>query len=71
MSTFRQQAIQALYEGSLADVGDRNPYAGRSLTLAKLWHRGYMRMLSVRIECGPAMQRYRAGRAEAEDDSDR
>jgi hypothetical protein len=29
MSTFRQQAIKALYEGSLADVGDRNPNAGR------------------------------------------
>jgi hypothetical protein len=26
----RQEATRALYEGSLADVGDRNPYAGAS-----------------------------------------
>ncbi len=71
MTTFRQRAIRALYEGSLADVGDQNPYAGESLALAKLWHRGYVRMLSVRIELGPAMQRYRAGHAGAADDSDR
>ncbi|KRE28461.1 hypothetical protein ASG82_07205 [Mycobacterium sp. Soil538] len=69
METFRQKATRALYEGSLAEVGDRNPYSGRSLALAKLWHRGYMRMLSVRIDCGPAMQRYRGGNAGAEDDS--
>ncbi|MBI5339076.1 MAG: hypothetical protein HZB45_15470 [Mycolicibacterium rufum] len=71
MSTFRQRAIRALYEGSLAEVGDPNPYAGESLALAQLWRRGYKRMLSVRIECGTAMQRYRAGQAAAEDDSDR
>lgn len=59
MSTFRQKAIRALYEGSLAEVGDPNPYRGESLALAKLWRRGYMRMLSVRIEFGPAMRRYR------------
>lgn len=55
----RAEYVQALYEGSLADPGDRNPYAGRSLVLAKLWMRGYMRMLRVRIETGPAMQKYR------------
>lgn len=59
MSTFRQKAIRALYEGSLAEVGDPNPHRGESLALAKLWRRGYMRMLSVRIEFGPAMRRYR------------
>lgn len=48
----------ALYCGSLAEPGDRNPYAGRSLLLAKLWLSGYMRMLRTRIETGPAMQRY-------------
>jgi hypothetical protein len=56
----RQEATRALYEGSLAEPGDRNPYAGRSLVLAKLWMRGYMRMLRVRIDTGPAMVRYRA-----------
>lgn len=56
--TMRQEAIRALYEGSLAEPGDRNPYAGTSLVLAKLWRRGYRRMLEVRINTGPAMQRY-------------
>lgn len=66
----RAQYISALYEGSLAEPGDRNPYAGRSLVLAKLWMRGYLRMLSVRIETGPAMQIYRAARAAAEDSTE-
>ena len=54
----RAEYIKALYEGSLADPGDRNPYAGDAL-LAKLWMSGYMRMLRVRIDTGPAMRRYR------------
>lgn len=61
--TKRAEYQIALYEGSLADPGDPNPYVGRSLVLAKLWMRGYMRMLRVRIETGPVMQRYRAVRA--------
>lgn len=31
---------------------------GRSVVRAKLWMRGYRRMLHVRIHTGPAMQRY-------------
>ena len=62
----RGEYIYALYEGSLADPGDRNPYNGRSLVLAKLWMRGYQRMLRVRIETGPAMQTYLAARSAAE-----
>lgn len=53
-----------MYEASLADVGDRNPYAGRSLVLAKLWMCGYRRMLHVRVNSGPAMQKYLAAREE-------
>lgn len=56
----RQEATRALFEGSVADVGEANPYAGRSPALAKVWMRGYMRMLRVRIETGTAMQQYRA-----------
>lgn len=59
--------MYALYSGSLAEPGDPNPYAGgESLVLPQLWSRGYARMLRVRIETGPAMQRYRAARADAE-----
>ncbi|OCB22002.1 hypothetical protein A5674_26890 [Mycobacterium malmoense] len=57
--TKRAEYTFALYTGSLADPGDRNPYAGRSLVLAKLWMRGYRRMLRVRIDSGLAMRRYR------------
>ncbi|OBB77878.1 hypothetical protein [Mycobacterium sp. 852014-52144_SCH5372336] len=67
--TIRQEATRALYEGSLAEPGDRNPYAGRSLNLAKLWMRGYRRMLHARIYTGPAMQTYLAARAAAEQSS--
>lgn len=59
----RAEYTFALYSGSLAEPGDRNPYAGRSQVLAQLWMRGYMRMLRVRIETGPAMQKYRQARA--------
>lgn len=64
--TTRQEATRALYEGSVAEPGAANPYAGRSLVLAKLWMRGYRRMLSVRVSSGPAMQRYLAARGAAE-----
>jgi hypothetical protein len=62
----RQEATRVRYKGSLAEPGDRNPYAGRSLVLAKLWMRGYRRMLRVRINRGPAMQTYLKPRASAE-----
>jgi hypothetical protein len=63
----RAEYVFALYSGSLAEPGDRNPYAGgESLVLPKLWLRGYMRMLRVRIETGPAMQAYRAACPEQE-----
>lgn len=61
--TVRMAATRALYEGSLADVGDANPYAGRSPVLAKLWMRGYLRMLRRRVESSLAMQRYRKAAA--------
>ena len=56
----------ALYSGSLAQPGDRNPYNPESMVLSKLWTRGYMRMLRVRIDTGPAMQRSRTAGAAAE-----
>jgi hypothetical protein len=62
----RAEYVFALYSGSLADPGDRNPYNEESLILAKLWMRGYMRMLRVRIETGPAMARYLQARNAAE-----
>lgn len=61
--TKRAEYMFALYSGSLAEPGDSNPYAGGdSLVLAKLWMRGYVRMLRVRIDSGPAMQTYLRGR---------
>lgn len=64
--TTRAKYTFALYSGSLAEPGDRNPYAGgESLVLAKLWMRGYMRMLRVQVNTGPAMARYRESRRDA------
>ena len=54
----RAEYVYALYLGSVAEPGDRNPFDGRSVLLAKLWQRGYRRMVKVRINTGPAMQRY-------------
>ena len=64
--TTRMQAMRALYEGSLADVGDVNPYAGGRLMLEKLWLRGYERMLRVRSEAGPEITRNWDARAAGE-----
>lgn len=64
--TKRAEYTFALFSGSVADPGDCNPYAGRSLALAKLWMLGYMRMLRVRVDTGPAMQTYLRARAGAE-----
>ncbi|MDX1873554.1 hypothetical protein SBI67_15635 [Mycolicibacterium sp. 120266] len=51
--TKRAEYRFALYAGSLAAPGDPTPYAGgESLVLAKLWIRGYTRMLRVRVETG-------------------
>lgn len=62
----RAEYMYALYSGSLAEPGDPNPYAGgESLVLPKLWMRGYVRMLRVRVETGPAMQRYLAAQADS------
>ncbi|OBJ58338.1 ribosome modulation factor [Mycobacterium asiaticum] len=64
----RAEYMFALYSGSLAEPGDLNPYTGgESLVLPQLWMRGYMRMLRVRIQTGPAMRTYLAARSAAED----
>lgn len=62
--TFREDAEAALRAGRDADIGDPNPYAGKSPALAKLWARGYDTMLTIRVAATPAMQAYLAGRIE-------
>ncbi|OBG25423.1 hypothetical protein [Mycobacterium sp. E3198] len=57
----RIEATRALYKGLLADLGERNPYAGRSVALARLWLRGYLRMPRVPIETWRAMAVYLDG----------
>jgi hypothetical protein len=60
--SFKDDAIRALREGQNAEPDAVNPYSGESLLLAKVWMRGYMTMLTIRTNSGPAMQRYLAGR---------
>lgn len=62
--TFRDDATRALAEGHAADVGALNPYAGKSLALAKMWMRGYKAMLLERVYSSGAMQPYLKARAE-------
>ena len=38
--TYRQDAVAALRAGQNAEIGDPNPYNGKSIALAKYWQRG-------------------------------
>lgn len=56
--TYRQDAVAALRAGQNAEIGDPNPYNGKSLAFAKCWQRGYSTMLTIRTAAAPAMQEY-------------
>lgn len=64
--TFREDAEAALRAGQNAEIGDANPYNGKSLALAKCWQRGYQTMLTIRTAATPARQEYLHGRPESE-----
>ena len=51
------------HAGQNAEIGDANPYAGKSLALAKCWQRGYQTMLTIRTAATPAMQAFLSGDA--------
>ncbi len=53
---------RARAEGRAAQLGAVNPYAGKSLALAKLWAAGYEDMLLERWYSTPGAQRYLANR---------
>lgn len=55
--SMRDDATRALAEGRAAQVGARNPYAGKSLALAKMW------MLLQRWYTSPYRQPYMNARA--------
>lgn len=57
----RIEATRALYEGSLAELGECKPYSGRSVALTQLWLGAYLRMLRIRIDTAPAMALYLEG----------
>ncbi|MCV7226066.1 ribosome modulation factor [Mycolicibacterium komossense] len=63
--TYREDAEAALRAGQNAELGDANPYNGKSPALAKLWQRGYQTMLKTRAAATPAMQEYLQGRPES------
>lgn len=65
----RQEATRALRAGQNAEIGDPNPYNGKSLALAKCWQAGYRTMLTTRAAATPAMQKYLAARAAVEHSS--
>lgn len=65
--TFKDDAIAALNAGRNAEIGDPNPYKGRSLALAQCWARGYNAMLTIRFAATPAMQEYLQARTDPAD----
>lgn len=65
--TYREDAEAALRAGQNAEVGDPNPYNGKSIALAQLWLTGYQTMLTTRAAATPAMQKYLQGRPESGD----
>lgn len=56
--TTKDDMTRALDEGRNAVVGAENPYAGKSLVLAKLWRRGYKAMLDRSWYTSPHRQKY-------------
>jgi hypothetical protein len=62
----RDEYVAAVLAGQDAELGARNPYAtGDRPVLARLWRRGYQRMLLERVYSGPAMQVYLDARRQA------
>ncbi|MCC9182575.1 ribosome modulation factor [Mycolicibacterium mageritense] len=57
---------RARAEGRAAQIGAINPYAGKSLALAKLWAAGYDDMLHQRWYSTPTAQRYLANRRDTD-----
>ncbi|AYD84590.1 hypothetical protein SEA_PAITO_5 [Mycobacterium phage Paito] len=67
--TYREEAEAALRAGQNAEIGDPNPYNGKSLALAKCWQRGYKTMLAIRSAATPARQKYLEGRQDPADET--
>ncbi|QFG14057.1 hypothetical protein I5G97_gp098 [Mycobacterium phage Curiosium] len=57
----RDDLIAAWRAGRAASVGDPNPYAGNG-ALARLWRRGYRRMLLDKLNRSPAALAYERSR---------
>lgn len=56
--TTRDDLLAALAAGRRAAVGAINPHTGVSLTMAKVWRRGYESMLLERFYGSPDRQAY-------------
>ncbi|QJD50412.1 hypothetical protein SEA_CHRIS_10 [Mycobacterium phage Chris] len=59
----RDELVAAWHEGRAAAVGAPNPHAGTGAP-ARLWRRGYRRMLLDMLTTSPAAQEYENGRAD-------
>ncbi|ARQ95447.1 hypothetical protein I5G81_gp08 [Mycobacterium phage Shandong1] len=57
----RDELVAAWRAGRAAAPGDDNPYAGTGAP-ARMWRRGYRRMLLDMLTRSPAAQAYEAGR---------
>ncbi|QFP94798.1 hypothetical protein SEA_MARSHAWN_12 [Mycobacterium phage Marshawn] len=59
----RDELVAAWRAGRAAAPGDPNPYAGLGAS-ARMWRRGYRRMLLDVLTQSPAAQEYENGRAD-------
>lgn len=60
---------RANQEGRQANPGSPNPYAGASPGLARSWRLGYHSMLLAMLEASPAVERYRDGMQQFNDET--
>jgi hypothetical protein len=65
--TAKDDMTRALEEGRTAAVGAENPYAGKSLALAKIWRRGYQAMLTRTWYTSPHRREYLQARGTQRD----
>ena len=62
--TTRDEAVEALRAGQNSKLGDPNPYDDSRPLLRRIWFRGHMTMLEIRVAASPARQAFLSAKTE-------
>lgn len=62
--TTRDEAVEALTAGQNSKLGDPNPYGEDRPLLRRIWFRGHMTMLEIRVAASPARQAFLSAKAD-------